>query len=122
MDIAAFDLACARLPGALRVIQWGGSHVWKIGPRMFAVAGSATGGNGTGPFACSVKSSELARQALAHEPGVTPAPCLARAGWLRIETGAMSDDGIADMIRVSHQLVLDQMPANLRATLVGARS
>lgn len=101
MQIADFDLVCGQMKAASLVIQWKGSHVWKIGGKMFAVAW------GRAPvFACSVKASEMAWQAYVGQPGIIPAPYLARAGWLQITDGALPDFDIADMIRVSHLLVI----------------
>jgi predicted DNA-binding protein (MmcQ/YjbR family) len=67
-----------------------------------------------------VKASEIAREALAGTAGVSPAPTLARAGWLRIADGAMADAAIADMIRVSHALVAAKPPAKARSALESA--
>jgi predicted DNA-binding protein (MmcQ/YjbR family) len=112
MDMAGFDLVCGQMKASTLVIQWKGSHVWKVGGKMFAVTW------GRAPlFACSVKASDMARQAYAGHPGIIPAPYLARAGWLHIEDGALPDSDIADMIRVSHLLVIAGMPKKLRVEL-----
>ena len=34
-----FNRFCAALPATSHVVQWGGSHVWKVGGKMFAVGG-----------------------------------------------------------------------------------
>ena len=112
MTLAEFDEACDALKGASLVVQWKGAHVWKVGGRMFAVAFRQRA-----VFALSLKASEMARQAYAGQPGIVPAPYLARAGWLRIEDGAMPDADIADMIRVSHLLVINGLPKKQRAGL-----
>lgn len=110
--MAGFDRACGEMKAAELVIQWKGSHVWKTGGKMFAVAWS-----GARVFACSVKASELARQAYAGQPGIVPAPYLARAGWLQIMDGALPDAEITEMIGVSHMLVVAGMPRKTRAAL-----
>ena len=112
MDMAGFDRVCGQMNAAELVVQWKGSHVWKVGGKMFAVAWS-----GAPIFACSVKASEMARQAYAGQPGIIPAPYLARAGWLQITDGALSDAEMADMVRVSHLLVIAGLPKKLRAEL-----
>lgn len=112
MQTSEFDLVCSRMNAASLVIQWKGSHVWKVGGKMFAVAW------GRAPvFACSVKASEMARLAYAGQPGIIPAPYLARAGWLHITDGALPDSDIADMIRVSHHLVVAGLSKTLRGEL-----
>ncbi len=112
MNIRAFDAACRKLPGAVLSVQWGDEHVWKIGGKMFAIASPSTR-----PFRCSLKASDIAREALAGASGVGPAPYLARAGWLQIADGAMPDAELADMLRVAHALILQKLPKKTRAEL-----
>ena len=38
-----FNAFCGGLPAATHVVQWGGSDVWKVGGKMFAVCGWAEG-------------------------------------------------------------------------------
>jgi predicted DNA-binding protein (MmcQ/YjbR family) len=110
MTLAGFDQTCGSLQGAALTIQWKGSHVWKVGGKMFAVAW------GRAPvFACSLKASGMAREIYAGQPGIIPAPYLARAGWLRFEAGALPDAELADMIRVAHQIIIAGLPAKKRA-------
>ena len=33
-----FDAFCRSLPATTFVIQWGGSHVWKVGGKVFAIS------------------------------------------------------------------------------------
>ena len=37
MTPAAFNAFCRTLPATTYVCQWGGSHVWKIGGKVFAI-------------------------------------------------------------------------------------
>ena len=112
MNLRSFDAACKKLPGAVLSIQWGEEHVWKIGGKLFAISSPHRK-----PFVCSVKASEVAREVLKGKPGISPAPYLARAGWLLIEDGAMPDADIADMIRVAHALIAAALPKEKRAEL-----
>jgi predicted DNA-binding protein (MmcQ/YjbR family) len=41
MRLEAFDALCASLPGATMVVQWGESHVHKVGGKVFAMAADA---------------------------------------------------------------------------------
>ncbi|MET0606306.1 MAG: MmcQ/YjbR family DNA-binding protein [Beijerinckiaceae bacterium] len=110
MNIRRFDTICGKLSGATLVVQWGDEHVWKIGGKMFAMASPSRK-----PFACRMKASEIAREALSGLRGIAPAPYLARAGWLSIEHGAMADREIADMLRVAHALIAAALPRRVRA-------
>lgn len=34
-----YNTFCAMLPATSHVVQWGGSDVWKVGGKVFAIAG-----------------------------------------------------------------------------------
>lgn len=96
-----FDTFCAALPGAHNVIQWGGASVWKVGGekgKVFAIH-SDWGGEGV-----VLKPSEMTREIWRDAPGVALAPYLGRAGWIRIETGAMGPDDLRALIEASHAI------------------
>lgn len=114
MNIRSFDAACGKLPGAVLSVQWGDEHVWKIGGKMFAMSSP-----GHKPFRCSLKASDIAREALAGQRGIRPAPYLARAGWLQIDDGAMPDKEIAGMLGAAHSLIRARLPKKLRAEICG---
>ena len=77
MDLEAFDALCRSLPAATYVNQWGGSHVYKVGGKIFAIAGSLGQGE---DVAFSFKASDMAyalliEQGLARgQPPISPAP------------------------------------------------
>jgi predicted DNA-binding protein (MmcQ/YjbR family) len=64
-------------PAAAVTVQWGGSQVFKVGEKMFAVLGLGGG--------LSIKVSEIAFAALTESGRARPAPYLARAGWVRFD-------------------------------------
>ena len=39
MTYETFNDFCRALPATSYVIQWGGSHVWKVGGKVFAIGG-----------------------------------------------------------------------------------
>jgi predicted DNA-binding protein (MmcQ/YjbR family) len=43
MTYEKFNDFCRALPATTYVVQWGGSHVWKVGGKVFAVGGWDTG-------------------------------------------------------------------------------
>jgi len=93
-----FDAACRALTGATMDVQWGANHVYKVGGRMFAVAGPS----GT----CAFKVSDIAFEALTQSGRARPAPYLARAKWVFFEDIAALDDAeAADWLRSAHGLV-----------------
>lgn len=114
MTLGEFDAVCRHLPGAWLVIQWGDAHVWKVGRKIFAVAWPSAD-----PFACLLKASDVARQAYSGVKGITPAPYLARAGWLKVEAGALDQAELCDLLRISHLLVVAKMPKKQQAQFFG---
>ncbi len=84
-------------------MQWGGSHVWKVGGKVFAI-----GGWETGTAAITFKTSEIAFELLGQQPGLRPAPYLASRGLKWIQQYAkpgLSDAELAGYIRESHRIV-----------------
>jgi predicted DNA-binding protein (MmcQ/YjbR family) len=39
MTYIKFNAFCRGLPATTYVVQWGGSHVWKVGGKVFAIGG-----------------------------------------------------------------------------------
>ena len=39
MTYDEFNAFCRSLPHTTHVVQWGGSHVWKVGGKVFAIGG-----------------------------------------------------------------------------------
>jgi predicted DNA-binding protein (MmcQ/YjbR family) len=75
---AAFDAFCLGLPGAVMNSQWEGDRVYKIAGKMFAVLGSDGG--------CSFKANDVAFEMLTTEGPGRPAPYLARAKWVKLDS------------------------------------
>ena len=105
MNQAQFNAFCAALPHTTHVVQWGGSDVWKIGGKVFAVAG--TGKDEPG-YSVSFKCSEIGFEMLRDTPGCRPAPYLASRGmpWIQWQTDTgISEDEMLDYVKNSYRLV-----------------
>ncbi len=92
-----YNAFCATLPATSHVVQWGGSDVWKVGGKVFAV-----GGTGEDGLTVSFKVSEMAFEMLSHQPGCRPAPYLASRGmkWIqRTSAWTMDDAALCDYLR-----------------------
>lgn len=103
MTYDEFNAFCGALPATTHVVQWGDSHVWKVGGKVFAI-----GGWGDGQPAYTFKVSELTFEILKDQPGLRPAPYLASRGLLWIQhhaTPGLSDADLADYLRQSHRIV-----------------
>ncbi len=99
-----YNAFCRSLPATSYVVQWGGSHVWKVGGKVFAVGGW----DKTGKPAFSFKTSDLNFQVLGDQPGFRPAPYLASRGmkWIQKDSDPDDpDDELKNYLRDSHRIV-----------------
>lgn len=113
MRLEDYDSFCASLPHATPVVQWSGSHVWKVGGKVFAIGSVSDDNTLAITFKCSPMSFEL----LKDTPGVRPAPYLASRGllWLQRTSGqSLNDDGLRDYLRESHRLASLKLPKKLQ--------
>jgi predicted DNA-binding protein (MmcQ/YjbR family) len=103
MTYDEYNAFCASLPATSHVVQWGGSHVWKVGGKVFAI-----GGWDEDSPAYTFKVTPLSFEILKALPGLRPAPYLASRGMSWIQHYAapgLDSDGLKDYIRQSHRLV-----------------
>lgn len=99
-----FHAFCAALPATSHVVQWGGHDVWKVGGKVFVIAGF----DGEDGPRFSFKVSEISFEILRQQPGLRPAPYLASRGmsWIQhFEEPGLDDAALRDYIRESHRLV-----------------
>ena len=111
-----FNRFCRNLPATTHVVQWGGSDVWKVGGKMFAVCGWSEGEVAGITFKVSPVSFEI----LKHVAGVRPAPYLASRGllWMqRHALGDLPDAELRDYLAQSYRLVALGLSAKLRREL-----
>jgi len=99
-----YNKFCESLPATTYVVQWGGSHVWKVGGKMFAVGGW----NDKDVTGITFKVSEIAFEMLKDQPGLRPAPYLASRGmkWIQhYDAPGLSDKDLKEYIAESHRIV-----------------
>jgi predicted DNA-binding protein (MmcQ/YjbR family) len=120
MTYEKFNAFCRALPATSYVIQWGGSHVWKVGGKVFAIAsGREAGGTDRQP-GFTFKVSDVAYEMLQEQPGLRPAPYLASRGlkWIQhFAKPGLSDAALRDYIRQSHAIVAQGLSKKRRAEL-----
>jgi predicted DNA-binding protein (MmcQ/YjbR family) len=110
-----FNAFCASLPATTNVVQWGGASVWKVGDKMFAIG--ATFGDGDHDK-INFKCSDMAWEILRDQPGIVPAPYLARAKWVQVAApDALSDDEVRRYIEAAHATVAAKLTKAKRAAL-----
>ena len=111
-----FNRFCAGLRATTHVVQWGGSDVWKVGGKVFALCGWGEEGQDAFTF----KVTPFAFEVLSEMPGLRPAPYLASRGmkWIQ-QHGApgLSDADLKEHLRVSYRLVALGLSKKKRAEL-----
>jgi predicted DNA-binding protein (MmcQ/YjbR family) len=104
MTYDEFNEFCRSLAATSHVIQWGGSHVWKVGEKVFAIGGWEK----VSKAAFTFKTSELNFHFLSDQPGYRPAPYLASRGmkWIQqYDVPGTEDDELLYYLTESHRIV-----------------
>ena len=78
MNIDQIRKICLCLAGTTEQVQWDDDLVFKVGKKMFLVAGLEPG------LGYSFKCTDETFYELTELPGIRPAPYLARAKWVQI--------------------------------------
>jgi predicted DNA-binding protein (MmcQ/YjbR family) len=113
LTIDALRSFAKSLPHAGESLQWEDDMVFKVAGKMFAVAALEPGGVWLS-FKCPPEESAD----LLERSGIVPAPYLARAGWVALETpDALPADEIRRLVRQSYDLVVARLPKKVRASL-----
>ena len=116
MTLDQYNDFCSKLTATTHVVQWGGAHVWKVGGKVFAIAGWNKGQG----FAVSFKVSELSYDILREQPGLRPAPYLASRGmkWIQhYDLPGLDDAGLREYIAQSHIIVARGLSKKLQREL-----
>ena len=103
MNYTEFNDFCKNLQATTYVMQWGGSHVWKVGGKVFAI-----GGWDDKSPAFTFKTTPISYEILKDQPGLRPAPYLASRGMKWIQHFAkpgLSDDDLRHYIKQSYDMV-----------------
>lgn len=104
MTYEEFNRLCESLPSTTHVIQWGNSHVWKVGGKVFAIGGWQKSNRPAFTF----KTSEQNFYYLSEYPGYRPAPYLASRGmkWIQqYDASPSEDEELKYYIRESYRIV-----------------
>jgi predicted DNA-binding protein (MmcQ/YjbR family) len=108
---------CLSFPGATEQIQWGSDLLFKVGGKMFAVAPLEPA-----PVCLSFKASPEDFAELTERPNIIPAPYLARAQWVALETkDALPENELARLLRDSYDMVFAKLPRKTREAVSSGR-
>src|SRR6202521_1755833 len=81
MNVDWLREVCLSFAGAQEQIQWGSDLLFKVGGKMFAAAPLEPA-----PVCLSFKASPESFAELTERPNIIPAPYLARAQWVALQT------------------------------------
>lgn len=110
MSPEALDAACRALPAVTHVVQWGGSDVYKVGGKVFAIAGLGGG--------LTFKATPMAYEILREMGRARRAPYLTSGNWLAIDgLEDLEEAEVADWLTTSHGLVSAKLTRLLRREL-----
>jgi predicted DNA-binding protein (MmcQ/YjbR family) len=113
MNLDQLRKLCLSFPGVTEQIQWGDNLLFKVGGRMFAITALEPA-----KVWLSLKANPENFAELTERPGVIPAPYLARAKWISLETpDTLPAAEIAQLVRESYELVLAKLPRKLRESV-----
>jgi predicted DNA-binding protein (MmcQ/YjbR family) len=113
MDAEWLRKVCLALPHTTEQIQWGYDLVFKVGGKMFAVAPLEPA-----PVCLSFKCSEESFAELTERPQIIPAPYMARAKWVALESpDAIARAELAELLRASYELVFAKLPKRIQAEM-----
>ncbi len=108
---------CLSFPGATEQIQWGYDLLFKVGGKMFAVTPLEPA-----PVCLSFKASPENFAELTERPNIIPAPYLARAQWVALQTrDALPAGELARLLRDSYDMVFAKLPKKTREAVSSAK-
>jgi predicted DNA-binding protein (MmcQ/YjbR family) len=108
---------CLSFPGATEQIQWGNDLLFKVGGKMFAITPLEPA-----PVCLSFKASPETFAELTERPNIIPAPYLARAQWVALETrDALPANELAGLLRDSYEMVFAKLPKKARDAVASAK-
>ena len=113
MNLDQLRKVCLSFPGTTEQIQWVDNLLFKVGGRMFAIVALEPA-----RLWLSLKADPEEFVDLVERPGIVPAPYLARAKWVAIESqDSLMHDELSALLRKSYDLVVEKLPKAKRASL-----
>ena len=118
MDAEWLRRLCLSFPGTTEQIQWGYDLLFKVGGKMFAVTPLEPA-----PVCLSFKASPENFAELTERQNIIPAPYLARAQWVALQTrDALTREELARLLRESYEMVLARLPKKMQEGISSGKS
>ena len=106
MDAEWLRKLCLSFPGTTEQIQWGYDLLFKVGGKMFAITPLEPA-----PVCLSFKASPERFAELTERQNIIPAPYLARAQWVALQTrDAVTHEELEGLLRESYEMILAKLP------------
>jgi predicted DNA-binding protein (MmcQ/YjbR family) len=113
MDIEAIRQQCLGFPHVTENVQWGCDLCFKVDGKLFAVAPLEVA-----PVRLSFKCTPENFAELCEHPDVIPAPYMARAQWVALQSlNAIPDSELRQLLAESYRLVWERLPKKRREEL-----
>ena len=97
------------LPAVTKVVQGGGSDVYKVGGKVFAICGLSGG--------VSFKVTEIGFVALTEGGPARQAPYLHKGSWVNVDLDAADDADMTDWLVNAHALIAAKLTRASRREL-----
>ena len=113
MTLDSLRRYCLSLPHSTENVQWENDLVFKIAGKMYAVAALEPG-----PHWLSFKATPEDFASLTEREGIKPAPYLARAQWVSIESpDTLPAAELKPLLRQAYDLVFAKLTKKVQASL-----
>jgi predicted DNA-binding protein (MmcQ/YjbR family) len=113
MNIDQLRQLCLSFPGTTEQIQWENNLLFKVGGKMFVVIPLEPA-----RLWLTLKADPEEFVELTERPGILPAPYLARAKWIAIESPhTLPQAEVAALLRKSYDLVVAKLPRAAQQSL-----
>jgi len=117
MDASWIRDLCLSFPAVTEHVIWGSDLTFKVAGKMFAHSVLEPA-----PVWLSFKASPDNFHELTERPGIVPAPYLARAQWVALETkDAVTSAELAALLRDSYDIIVAKLTKKTRDSLVTVR-
>jgi predicted DNA-binding protein (MmcQ/YjbR family) len=118
MDIDWIRNLCLSFPQTTEKIQWGEVLVFKVAGKIHALTVLQPAKTWLTFKVSPEKFAELTER-----PGIIPAPYLARAKWVALETrDALPSDELSLLLRESYDMVVAKLSKKTRAALASGKA
>ncbi len=110
MNTEQFQAFCLTLPGTTEDLKWGCDLCFCVAKKMYAVLDTSSPEGSV-----SFKTTPDLYEQLIQQPGIAPAPYVARYSWVRIDhLEVLPRATLEGLVRDSYALVVAKLPAKLR--------